>query len=223
MKLKRQFAHALASGAALLSLASPPAAAQGPVSAADRAQRLAKLEEDLTSADQGVQLASFEQAVVAGTAAERVRAFAIGFGSSDGALRELALRYKICSLGFLNLQYNPVTHHNFDDVLTGGTSVTIRDCDPASGTFTTIGPSEGSNRGYRDPLTGPFANNHITRGGGAISGTTLQLSFKGGTLNVLLCDGTFQLLPGKSVLMGRMVCRRNAAGLEPIAVQVVLG
>ena len=223
MKFTAPFALRLAMAAALLGLACAPAAAQGPVSAADRAQRLAKLEEDLTSADAGVQLASFEQAVTAGTAAERVRAFAIGFGSSDGALRELALRYKVCSLGFLNLQYNTVTHHMFDDVLTGATSITLRDCDPAAGTFTTIGPSEGSNRGYRDPLTGPFANNHITRGGGAISGTTLQLSFKGGTLNVLLCEGTFQLIPGKPVLIGRMACRRNAAGLEPMAVQIVLG
>lgn len=223
MKLKVRFAYGLGTAAVFLCLIAPPANAQGPVSAADRAQRLAKLEEDLTSADPGVQLASFEQAVTAGTAAERVRAYAVGFGSSEGGLRELALRYKVCSLGFLNLQYNPVTHHMFDDVLTGGTSITLRDCDPAAGTFTTIGPSEGSNRGYRDPLTGPFAKNHITPGGGAISGTTLQLSFKGGTLNVLLCDATFELLPGKSVLMGRMACRRNAKGLEPIAVQIVLG
>lgn len=223
MKLKARFAFGLAAAATFLCLAAPPAKAQGAISAADRAQRLAKLDEDLTSADQSVQLASFEQAVTAGTAAERVRAYAIGFGSSEGALRELALRYKICSLGFLNLQYNQVTHHMFDDVLTGGTAIALRDCNPASGTFTTIGPPEGSNRGYRDPLTGPFAKNHITPGGGAISGTTLQLSFKGGTLNVLLCDGTFELLPGKSVLIGRMACRRNAAGLAPIAVQIILG
>src|SRR5687768_6063243 len=87
---------ALLASAVLVTSASwvAPASAQ---SAAARAQRLAKLEEELSSGDANLRLGAFEEAMTDPSIVVRNKALDISLASNDRNLRSAGLLYAVCA------------------------------------------------------------------------------------------------------------------------------
>jgi hypothetical protein len=194
--------------------AQPP---RGAASAAERTQRLEKLEEDLSSADSNVQLGALEQALAEGSLAERQRAYNLAFASSNALLKGIALRYRLCEKKSLTLQYNIPANYGPEgyvryrgfNFLTGVTTLAFTACDSDRGSFS---------------LKLPIANQIGAQSGGSgtVSGTTLDLEFiyKGASMRwPVSCSGAFAMQQGAE-LAGRLACTYTDETFGPVAALV---
>lgn len=166
-------------------------------STAARAERLAKLEEDLNSPDPNLRLAALEEAMQAKSAAMRTKAKSIALTSSDINLQSLALRYALCQSNQLTIQTYVVEYRNvYGRVQSrppagmGGSVFTIQtvDCDVLSGKFTVPAKYD-----FRKP------------GSGYVSGTSLTINFRvdsGGGSSECIYQGSLE----KTDLIGILNC-----------------
>lgn len=181
----------------------------------ERAQRLAKLEEDLSSNDPNLQLAALEQALEAGSLAERQRAYGLAFASSNALLRGVALRYRICERRSLALQYNVPPNYGPNgyakyrgfNFLAGVTTLSVAQCSSDTGQFA---------------FTVPGEQGSASAGTGTISGTDVELRFVVRPASYrwdVVCDASFSLSE-RSEMTGRLACRYTDETFGPVATVV---
>lgn len=201
---------ALVASAVLVASTSwvSPASAQ---SAAARAQRLAKLEEDMSSDDANLRLGAFEEAMADPSIVVRNKALDLSLASTDRNLRSAGLLYSVCARQDLPIRYNSIaTGNGFFRPLTGLTIVPISGCDRGSGIFRT------------QVIPGRMGRPEIELGRlvGQISGT--RLTFRFVIADDIICEFSGSLVDA-GFISGSMACleeQRASSGAVPANVEV---
>lgn len=159
-------------------------------SSAERAQRLAKIEEDLNSVDPNLRLATLEFVMENGSLAEQVKAMSICVLGSDRVTRDLAFRYGMSKVKTLAIRTGPgavepgARNANHPSAGPSAYTVAIEGFDVGAGSFVTRG------------VDGNYATARLA-GSGQVLGNALSFSvgYSTGTQSNNVLVGSLGLRP----------------------------
>lgn len=196
-------------GIVILSLTSTAA---GQSSTAARAERLAKLEEDLNSPDPNMRLAALEVALESKSLAMRKKAISLALLSSDREVSSLAMRYYFCQNSTIRLVHSPAAGDRFrgnsyDPLRSGVQSFMMQNCDPYKGTFSTIA-NPGIRRREESGRMGSFAVNNVN-----INFALPSMRWD--------CSARLAVDPEKN-FSGTMACQSGGRNFGPVAARIIM-
>lgn len=188
--------------AILISVVASPAFAQ--TSAAQRAQQLAKLEEDMNG-DPNLRLAALEAAMESKSIALRTKALSLALASSDANLNAIAIRYKICGMSQILLHHGYHDGNNgFNGFEAGQTAFQVKACDPLNG----VGQVE-----YLDPNGARLRIGNLS-----VRSRSLSIIFPIGGAT---CSADLTL-DKSQMMVGRLGCPWRPTAFGPVEAKIAL-